>query len=154
LLIWWVLTEGAAGSWVVGVPAILSALYIDFHVFRSSGTRWSRGATIAFVLFFLKSSVTSGLDVVRRIYHPRLPLMPSMIEYPLQLKSSAARNLFVCTVSLLPGTLSTAFKGHNLVVHVLDIGRPVEEELKSIEYRIAAIFAPKEPGDYSDARIE
>jgi multicomponent Na+:H+ antiporter subunit E len=140
LLTWWVLTKGAADSWIIGVPAILSALYIDFRFFQSDGTRWSWGAVLAFVFFFLKSSIKSGLDVVRRAFHPRLPIMPAMIEYQLQLESSAAHNLFVCTVSLLPGTLSTAINGQKLVVHVLDIGRPVEKELEIIEKRVAAIF--------------
>jgi multicomponent Na+:H+ antiporter subunit E len=56
------------------------------------------------------------------------------------LTSTAARNLFICTVSLLPGTLSTALEGHKLVVHALDVGRPVEHELNIIENRVAAVF--------------
>jgi multicomponent Na+:H+ antiporter subunit E len=154
LLTWWVLTKGAADSWVIGVPAILSALYIDLRFFRSDGTRWSWGAVLAFVFFFLKSSITSGLDVVRRVYHPRRPIMPAMIEYPLQLESSAAHNLFVCTVSLLPGTLSTAIDGEKLVIHVLDTGRPVEQELEIIEKRVAGIFKQCLLADHSDARIK
>jgi len=137
---WWVLTKGAADSWPVGIPAVLAAIYIDFKLFRPENTRWSGAGLIAFILFFLKSSIYSGMDVVRRTYDPRLPLDPAMIEYPLNLTSSAARTLFICTVSLLPGTLSTALKGHKLVIHVLDVGRPVEDELNIIEDRVAAVF--------------
>jgi len=137
---WWVLTKGAADSWPVGIPAVLAAIYIDFKLFRPENTRWSGAGLIAFILFFLKSSIYSGLDVVRRTYDPRLPLDPALVEYPLSLTSAAARNLFICTVSLLPGTLSTALEGHKLVVHVLDVGRPVEHELNIIENRVAAVF--------------
>jgi multicomponent Na+:H+ antiporter subunit E len=56
------------------------------------------------------------------------------------LTSSAARNLFICTVSLLPGTLSTAIEGHKLLIHALDVGRPIEHELNMIENRVAAVF--------------
>lgn len=108
---WWILTKGAADAWPIGIPAVLAAIYIDFYLFRPGNTRWSWGGLIAFVLFFLKSSIYSGMDVVRRTYDPRLPLDPAMIEYPLSLTSPAARTLFICTVSLLPGTLSTALEG-------------------------------------------
>jgi len=153
-LIWWALTRGAVESWVLGVPAILLALCIDFYLGAYSQTRWSWVGSIAFLAFFLKTSVTSGLDVVRRTYHPRLPLAPAIIEYPLQLQSSTARNLFVCTVSLLPGTLSTALEGNKLVVHVLDVRRPVNRELNIIESRVAAVFRSQETVIHSDTRIE
>jgi multicomponent Na+:H+ antiporter subunit E len=137
---WWVLTKGAADSWPVGIPAVLAAIYADLNLFGPDNTRCSWRGLIAFVLFFLKSSIYSGMDVVRRVYDPRLPLDPAMVEYPLRLTSSAARNLFICTVSLLPGTLSTAIEGHKLVIHALDVGRPVEHELNIIENRVAAVF--------------
>jgi multicomponent Na+:H+ antiporter subunit E len=105
------------------------------------------GGVIVFALFFLKLSVTSGVDVVRRIYHPRLPLNPAMVDYPLKLTFPAARNLFVCTVSLLPGTLSAELGRQRLVVHVLDIDRPFNQELKLIEDRVAAVFRHPEPLD-------
>jgi len=141
---WWVLTKGAADSWPVGIPAVLAAIYIDFKLFRPANTRWSAAGLIAFILFFLKSSIYSGLDVVRRTYDPRLPLDPALVEYPLSLTSCAARNLFICTVSLLPGTLSTAIEGHTLIIHALDVGRPVEHELNIIENRVAAVFVNQE----------
>ena len=137
---WWVLTKGACDSWVVGIPAILAAIYIDYRLFRPKANRWSLSGLIIYALSFLKFSITSGIDVVWRAYHPRLPLNPAMIEYPLRLTSSAARNLFVCTVSLLPGTLSAELDEHGLVVHVLDVGRPFKQELKILEDRVASIF--------------
>jgi len=141
---WYVLTRGAADSWPVGIPAVLAAIYIDFKLLRPEKTRWSVAGLIAFVLFFLKSSIYSGIDVVRRTFDPRLPLDPALVEYPLRLTSCAARNLFICTVSLLPGTLSTALEGHTLVIHALDVGRPVEHELNIIENRVAAVFKHQE----------
>jgi multicomponent Na+:H+ antiporter subunit E len=137
---WWVLAKGAYDSWQVGIPTILAAIYVDYCLFRPQTNRWSLGGVIVFILFFLKLSVTSGIDVVWRTCHPRLPLNPAMVEYSLRLTSSAARNLFVCTVSLLPGTLSAELGEHSLVVHVLDVDRPYRQELKLIEDRVAAVF--------------
>jgi multicomponent Na+:H+ antiporter subunit E len=151
---WWVLAKGAYDSWQVGIPAIFAAIYVDHRLFRPQTNCWSLGGLIALALFFLKLSVTSGIDVVWRTYHPRLPLNPAMVEYPLRLSSSAARNLFVCTVSLLPGTLSAELGAHSLVVHVLDVERPFRQELKLIEERVAAVF--RHPGqlDEHEARTD
>jgi multicomponent Na+:H+ antiporter subunit E len=137
---WWVLTNGAFDSWQVGIPAILAAIYLDFRLFRPKVKRWSLGGIFVYALLFLKFSITSGIDVIWRAYHPRLPLNPAIIEYPLRLTSSSARNLFVCTVSLLPGTLTAELDERSLVVHVLDVGRPFRQELKIIEDRVAAVF--------------
>jgi multicomponent Na+:H+ antiporter subunit E len=137
---WWVLAKGAYDSWQIGAPAIWVAIYLEYHLFRPQTNHWSLGGVITFALFFLKLSVTSGVDVVWRAYHPRLPLNPAMVDYPLRLTSAAARNLFVCTVSLLPGTLSTKLGEDNLVIHVLDVGRPFMQELKRIEDRVAGVF--------------
>jgi multicomponent Na+:H+ antiporter subunit E len=137
---WWVLSKGAYDSWLIGVPAILAAICLDFFLFRPKVKRWALGGLIVFALFFLKSSITSGIDVVWRTYHPRMPMNPAMVEYPLSLASSTARYLFAGTVSLLPGTLSAELDEDRLVVHVLDVGRPFEQELKIIEDRVAAIF--------------
>jgi multicomponent Na+:H+ antiporter subunit E len=137
---WWVLTKGASDSWQVGIPAILAAIYMDCRLFQLGAGRWSLRGSIVFAIFFIKSSICSGIDIVWRTYHPRLPLNPAVIEYPLRLTSSAARSLFVCTVSLLPGTVSAEIDAHRLIVHVLDAGRPFKRELNIIESRVAAVF--------------
>ena len=149
---WWVLAKGADDSWQVGIPAILAATYVDYRLLQPQTKRWSLGGFVVLALLFLKLSVASGIDVVRRTYHPRLPLNPAMVEYPLRLTSSAARHLFVCTVSLLPGTLSAALGKHSLVVHVLDVERPFRQELKLIEDRVAAVF--RHPGQLDDHMTE
>jgi multicomponent Na+:H+ antiporter subunit E len=152
--LWWILAKGAYDSWQVGMPAILAAIYVDYRLFKPQTNRWSLGGLIILALFFLKLSFTSGIDVVWRIYHPRLPMNPAMVEYPLRLTSEVTRNLFVCTVSLLPGTLSAELGAHSLVVHVLDIDRPFKQELKLIEDRVAAAFRHPVHLDDHKARID
>jgi multicomponent Na+:H+ antiporter subunit E len=140
---WWVLSQGAYDSWQVGLPAILTAIFIDYRLSPPKGNRWSLGGSLVYAFYFLKLSITGGIDVAWRTYHPRLPLNPAIIEYPLRLTSLSARNLFVCTVSLLPGTLSAELGDKVLFVHVLDVGRPFKQELKIIEDRVAAVFQPQ-----------
>jgi multicomponent Na+:H+ antiporter subunit E len=151
---WWVLTKGASDSWQVGIPAILTAIYMDYRLFQPVTDRWSWRGSIVFAIFFIKSSIYSGIDIVWRTYHPRLPLNPAVIEYPLRLTSSAARSLFVCTVSLLPGTLSAEIDAHRLIVHVLDAGRPFKRELNIIENRVAAVFQHRLKADDQKSRSD
>ena len=151
---WWILAEGALDSWQIGIPAILTAIYVDHRLFQPRTSHWSLGGLIVFGLVFLKLTITSSIDVVWRAYHPGIPLNPSLVAYPLRLTSAAARNLFVCTVSLLPGTLSAELGKDSLVVHVLDVDRPFRQELKLIEDRVAAVF--RHPGqlDEQSARTD
>ena len=127
-LTWWVLTKGAYDSWPVGLPFILTSVCVAYRLSPPAGNRWSLTGLVVYAFYFLKLSITGGIDVVWRTYHPRLPLNPAMIEYPLRLTSPSARNLFVCTISLLPGTLSVELGEHTVVAHVLDIDRPFEQE--------------------------
>jgi multicomponent Na+:H+ antiporter subunit E len=151
---WWVLTQGAHDSWQVGLPAILIAIYMDYRLSPPEGNRWSLGGLIVYALYFLKFSISGGIDVAWRAYHPRRPLNPAMVEYPLRLTSSAARSLFVCTVSLLPGTLSAELGEDTVVIHVLDVGRPFKQELQIIEDRVASIFKGQAQMEGPDMRSD
>ena len=90
--------------------------------------------------FFLKASLISGLDVVRRAFHPRLLLQPDLIDYRLSLTTDVARVFMTDAVSLLPGTLSTHLVEANLTVHVLDRNSPVRGDLRALEKRVAAML--------------
>ena len=137
---WWGLAAGALDSWQIGLPFIAASIYVDYLLSRPVGIRWSPVAWLIYGLYFFRFSITGGLDVLRRIYHPRLPLKPGMIAYPLKLSSLSARKLFVCTVSLLPGTLSVQLSEQDLKIHVLDTDGPYRHELDIIEQRVAALF--------------
>lgn len=137
---WVILTEGTLDSWVVGLPAIVIALFVDYRLSQGDRIRWSLFGLTVYTLSFLKFSIIGGLDVVWRAYHPRMPLSPAIIEYPLRLSSSSARQLFMSTVSLLPGTLSVEIGEKKMIIHVLDARRPFDQELKLIEARVGAVF--------------
>jgi multicomponent Na+:H+ antiporter subunit E len=138
--VWWVLTGGAADSWSVGLPAVAAAVWVDHRLSAATGYPWSLSGLVRFAVSFIKFSIAGGLDVIWRAYHPKAPLNPAMVTYPLHLSLPSARHLFAGTVSLLPGTLSVELDKHHLTVHVLDAGRPFERELEAIETRVAAIF--------------
>jgi multicomponent Na+:H+ antiporter subunit E len=135
---WWVLTEDAA-AWAFGLPVILLALAASFRLGLSAASPTLRGLP-RFLGFFLWQSLRGGVDVARRALHPRMPLAPALVEFPLRLSEPAARVFLANIVNLLPGTLIAELAGRRLRVHVLDRRMAAAESLRAVEERVAALF--------------
>ena len=98
--------------------------------------QWSpRPAALARLLFrFFPQSVTAGIDVARRALDPRMPLRPGFVVYHSRLPPGPMQSAFCTMVSLLPGTLpSGSDDSGGLVIHCLDTGQPVVEQLAAEE---------------------
>lgn len=116
------LATGLLAAWLA--PARLPAI-------RPSGL-------MAYLYFFLTRSVLGGLDVSRRALRPSMPLEPGWLDYPCQLQTAPARNLFMLTMSLMPGTLAADVRGSTMRVHLLDPG--MRDDLPRLEQLIARLF--------------
>ena len=138
LLIWWVLTDGSAASWWIGLPAVLFAVITSSALVPPVHLAWLE--CIKFIPFFLRHSMTGGIDVAWRAFHPRLPITPDLIEYPLRLPQGLPSVLMVNIVNLLPGTLSAALDQNLMKVHILDSTNDVTGELASVEEKVARVF--------------
>ena len=139
-LLWVVLTGGRTESWLLGLPAVLVAAWVSNQARRFPTLRLSLWGSIRFMGFFLKASLISGMDVVRRALGPKLRLHPDLIDYRLSLSTEAARIFMANAISLLPGTLSAELAGDHLTIHVLDRHMPIHAELKALEERVAAML--------------
>ena len=137
-LLWWALTDGTAGSWWIGAPAVAGAVIISVTLVPPLGLVWRE--VMGFVPFFLWHSLKGGVDVAWRAFHPRLPITPELVEYPLRLPPGLPRVILVNTVSLLPGTLSAELGGQVLKVHVLDSLGDFLAELEALEQRVGCMF--------------
>ena len=137
-LLWWILTEGAMYSWLVGVPVVLFAALASGALLP--GTSWSLHGILRFVPFFLWHSLRGGVDVAGRALHPRLPISPGLLKHQWRLPTGLPRVFMANTVSLLPGTLSAELDEEFLQVHVLDLSGAFESELAVIEVRVARMF--------------
>ncbi|MBE0509552.1 MAG: Na+/H+ antiporter subunit E [Chromatiales bacterium] len=61
---------------------------------------------LRFIPFFLLQSLLGGIDVARRAFHPRTPLSPTLIRYPLSLSESANHSgIAVYSASSAPSVL-------------------------------------------------
>jgi len=138
-VLWWLLTEGAAGAWGLGAPAILLAAAVSIALLPHTVFVWSE--LLRFVPFFLARSMQGGVDVAWRALHPALLITPTFVDYPLRLPPGLPRVVMINTISLLPGTLSVDVAENRLTMHVLDGRKSYLAEFKTVESRVARLFA-------------
>jgi len=146
-VVWWVLSGSAEpASWVIGLPAVYTASALRSRLNPFPARSVSLPGVARFLYFFLKMSVASGVDVIRRAFHPRLPMRPGVVTYALRLASPVDRILFSSIVTLLPGTLSVGLEDRRLTLHVLDLRAPGLQELSFMEDLIRGMhgFANRE----------
>lgn len=94
-----------------------------------------------FAAVFLTESLKGGVDVAARVLRPRVPIAPALIDYETSLLGETqARAFFVLCVSLLPGTLVASIEDDRIIVHALDAGEQVPQDLVRLEKIIADLF--------------
>jgi len=147
-LMWWILTDGALDSWLVGAPVVLFATLASLVLLPPFS--WSLTGFVRFLPFFLWRSLNGGMDVARRALDPRLPISPGMYDHRWRLPPGLPRVFMANTVSLLPGTLSAELDEGHLRVHVLDQTAVFASELEVIEARVAELFCLKLAADGSE----
>ncbi len=138
--LWWLLTDGAAGSWLLGVPVVAAAAW-SVRRLRPAGTgSLSLPGILRFVPFFLAESVRGGVDVALRTLAPRMRISPGFIDYRVGLARRDARVFFTNCVCLLPGTLALEQREDSLRLHLLDASRDATSELRRLEQAVARIY--------------
>ena len=147
-LMWWILTDGALDSWLIGTPAVILATLVSVVLLPPFS--WSLPGLVRFVPFFLWRSLYGGVDVARRALQPALPISPRLFDHRWRLPPGLPRVLMANTVSLLPGTLSAELDKHHLRVHVLDQTGTYAAELALIEARVAGLFGLNPVADMSE----
>jgi multicomponent Na+:H+ antiporter subunit E len=138
--LWWLLSGGAPGSWLIGVPVVLAAGWAARRL--RMGESWTISATgvLRFLPLFLWESLRGGIDVARRTLAPRLRVQPGFTLYRVGLQQDSARVFFANCVCLLPGTLAADLQGDQLRVHVLDASHDPQLELARLEHAVALIY--------------
>jgi multicomponent Na+:H+ antiporter subunit E len=139
--LWWLLTRGNGGSWLIGGPIIVLMAAWRLDEIQLSEARFHPGQLWYFIPFFVWRSLLGSCDVAWRALHRRLPIAPAVRPYLTQLPvAGPARVFFANTVSLLPGTLTASWTDDALYVHVLTDGPHVVAELRRLEHQVAQLF--------------
>jgi multicomponent Na+:H+ antiporter subunit E len=146
-LLWWLISEGDAASWLVGFPTVLAAAGVSVWLAPMSAWRWKLRGVVPFVWHFGRASLEGGVDVAWRAFHPRLPIDPGMLEYRTRLPAGTARTLFANVISLCPGTVSADLREDLLTIHVLDCRQPVPRKLRELELAVGRLFGVRLPDE-------
>ena len=134
--LWWLLTDGSPGSWLIGLPAVATALWL----FGPAKLRLSPVGLLRFLPFFIGNSIRGGLDVALRTLAPEPRVNPELAYYRVSLQSPQARLLFANCVNLLPGTLAADLERDRLRLHLLDRAMNPRQELRPLEQAVARVF--------------
>lgn len=93
-----------------------------------------------FVFFFMREVVAGAWDVARRALHPRVPIAPALVSYPLGCANPRVRLLLSAIVGLLPGTWASHFDDQFLHLHVLDQRQDWRASVAEMERQLARLL--------------
>lgn len=136
--LWWILSGGAPGSWLLGAPIVLLATWLSLALWVVRPISWVGLAR--FIPYFAAQSLAGATDVALRALHPGMPLYPGLVRHKLRLPPGAARVALADVISMLPGTLSADLENDEVVIHALDTRKDMHEMVLDLEPRIAAVF--------------
>jgi multicomponent Na+:H+ antiporter subunit E len=94
-------------------------------------------------------ALEGGLDVARRVLHPRAELTPGWLETRSRLPGGPVRFFLNSVVSLMPGTLAVEAEGNTLTLHLLDASPESRAatlaRVRDLEARVARVFGLPPP---------
>jgi len=141
----WLILSGELKSnflLVVGALGSLATVILCRRLSPMETPRSSPATAVRFILYlpWLLWQVTlANLDVIRRVWHPKLPIRPRLVRVPTRLSQPLALTLLANSITLTPGTVTVRVSKGELLVHALDDG-PREHLLDgSMEKHIAAL---------------
>ena len=142
---WWIITDGSLTSWLVGVPALVSAVWVRSRLDNGASQKLSLVGLVRFVPYFLYESLRGGATVAARALAPRVRIEPRFVRYHTTLNCPSARVLFANCVSLLPGTLAADLSNEWLEVHAICDEPTALAELTKLEQAITRIYSQETP---------
>jgi multicomponent Na+:H+ antiporter subunit E len=136
-LLWGALAGGGA-SWLLGAPLVAVATWLAL---RGTALVWRIQplAVLRFLPWFLGRALVGGLDVLRRVAMPRMPIAPGFVTVPMRLSGDAAV-LVTAIISLSPGTLTAELSDTEAVLHVIDAAQPIAAQVRETEVRVAQLL--------------
>lgn len=138
--LWWLLSDGAIESWVIGLPTVIAATWAAKRLRNTQPLKISLFGVLRFLPLFAMESLRGGFDVAVRTLSPKMRIAPGFACYDTCLDHEGARIFFVNCVSLLPGTLAADLHEKQIKLHMLDKSMDPESDLKRLELAIGQIY--------------
>ena len=142
--LWLVLTQYQLSSWIIGIPFIGLALLAIPSTRHTAAISKLHGKSLAkFLKLFVTESIHGGIDVSRRVLAAKPAVDPGFFDYPIRLQGTTARQLFISSISLLPGTLCADWVDDKAYIHALDEKSMSVDGIRRLEEQVAAMFGEK-----------
>ena len=141
--VWLMLAAGDLTSLIIAVPFIALAIWLQ-PVADNSSDRPSLlvniNGLVQFTWFFILESLRGGVDVSRRVLARKTRVAPIFYDYSMQLQIPHAQQLFISSISLLPGTLCADLNNNQIRIHTLDQHMETTQGIKHLESLVGKIF--------------
>jgi multicomponent Na+:H+ antiporter subunit E len=138
--IWLSITGWQPKDILIGVVAAGASTVVSLALAPRLRPQIRLGSLAALVVSFLRGSIVAGIDVAHRALAPELNLRPGFVSFALRLPEGFARNAFSALSSLQPGALPTGADDGVLIVHAIDVARPVHQALAADEELFMRVF--------------
>lgn len=131
--LWLLLSDAALAGLPFGLLAAAAATWASMRLMPGQ-VRMAPLALLRLAVHVAWQALKGGMDVAARAFNPALPLRPGLLRYtPLQAPGTG-RDVFTALASLAPGSLPAGLDAEGrLVVHALDIGQVVTDDLAVLE---------------------
>lgn len=153
LVLWWALSDGRVpdgAGLAVAVVTVVAATAAAVALRLPGGRRPRLRALPRFAGFFLRQSLSGGIDVARRALAPGAAVQPAIIEVDPRLPAGTPRAVYMEVVSVMPGTLvvEELATGGALRVHALAADMPVEQALEGVRREVGLLFGLDDAGGH------
>ena len=143
LAVWLILTAGDLASLIIALPFIAMAILLQpvaENRSEKSSLLVNISGLLQFAWFFILESLRGGIDVSRRVLAAKTRVDPVFYDYSMQLQIPYAQQLFISSISLLPGTLCADLHNDQLRIHTLDQEMDTTQGIRRLESLVGKIF--------------
>ncbi len=121
----WFALSGKVDALMVGTGLVVAVLvsWASKPLISPTATtlRLGRGTLklLAYLPWLIKEIIVSGVDVMKRVLHPQMPIKPQIVEIEVDLETDVAKVLLANSITLTPGTVTVDIEGNKFIVHAL-----------------------------------
>lgn len=104
------------------ICSLIVALLTHSLLFREGVSRSAPKKALLFIaycFYLLYQILLANLDVVYRVWHPRMPIDPWIMEHKSVLTSDGGKTALANSITLTPGTLTIDIAGDKYTIHAL-----------------------------------
>lgn len=91
----------------------------------------------AYSVWLLREIAIANWQVLKVVLHPKLPIDPAIVRFRTGLTTDVGRTTLANSITLTPGTITVQVSGDEFLVHALQGGTPVADDITRMQRQIA-----------------